>query len=347
MLIQELRLNQFRNYTNKTFDFNRRLNIIVGNNGVGKTNILESLYFLSNTKSFRTSDDKKLIQQGNTYCAIEAVSEQGSIKAMINERGKTFYINNKIQKKTSDVIGKLHAIIFKPGDIELFSDSPKARRTEIDLELGKISRTYLQAIVNYNHYLKQKNNLLKEKEVDMNLLSVLNDSLIPVITTIIKEREDFIKNINNYISPIYKEMSGTNSEVKIFYEKCSDLDDVSINLELAKEKDMIMQHSTFGPHKDDYTFLIDGKKIGDFASQGQKRMIIISLKLAIAKYVKITTDNDALILLDDVLSELDKTRSEKLINMLPYNQIIITTTHIDQLNIQKNYRLIELEEHDA
>ena len=347
MLIQELRLNQFRNYNKATIPFGEGLNIIVGNNGIGKTNILESIYLLSNTKSFRTSDDKKIIQQGNTYCAIEAVSEQGSIKAMINERGKTFYINNKIQKKTSDVIGKLHAIIFKPGDIELFSDSPKARRTEIDLELGKISKTYLQAIINYNHYLKQKNNLLKEKEIDMNLLSVLNDSLIPVITTIIKEREEFINDINKFISPIYKEMSGTNNEVKIFYEKCSDIDDVSINLELAKEKDMVMQHSTFGPHKEDYTFYIDGHKIGDFASQGQKRMVIISLKLAIAKYVKTTTDNDALILLDDVLSELDRTRSEKLLNMLPYNQIIITTTHIDQLNIQKAYNLIELEEQHA
>lgn len=347
MLIKELRLNQFRNYTNKVFNFDPELNIIVGNNGVGKTNILESIFLLSNTKSFRTNDDKKLIQDKNTYCAVEAMSDQGKIKVIINDKGKIFYINDEMQKKTSDVIGKIHAIIFKPGDIELFSSSPKARRKEIDLELGKTSQTYLQAIVNYNHYLKQKNNLLKEKQIDQNLLSIIDDSLIPVIKTIIKEREEFIKNINYYIGNIYREISGKNEEIKIQYKKCSDIDDIFINLELAKEKDIIMQHSTFGPHKEDYTFLINGHEIGDFASQGQKRMVIISLKLAIVKYIKEKTGKDILILLDDVLSELDKTRSTKLLNMLPNNQIIMTTTHVDQIKIDRDYTLIEMEEQYA
>ena len=138
MLIQELRLNQFRNYNSINILFDEGLNIIVGNNGVGKTNILESIYLLSNTKSFRTNDDKKLIQYNNSYGAAEILLDQGNIKVIINDKGKTFFINNEAQKKTSDVLGKLHAIIFKPGDIELFSQSPKARIEESLLNLIKI-----------------------------------------------------------------------------------------------------------------------------------------------------------------------------------------------------------------
>ena len=347
MLVQELRLKQFRNYQNNIFKFDKGLNIIVGSNGIGKTNILESIYLLSNTKSFRTNDDKQLIQINNNFAAAEVLLDQGNIKAIINDKGKTFYINNEMMKKLSDVIGKLHAIIFKPGDIELFTDSPKARRREIDLELGKISSSYLKAIVNYNHYLKQKNNLLKEKTIDQNLLSIVNDTLIPVIKTIIQEREQFINQINNYIGNIYKNISGRNDEIKIVYKKCCDVDDIYINLELAKEKDALFQHSTFGPHKEDYIFLINGREMGDYASQGQKRMIIISLKLAIVKYIKEKFNKDILILLDDVLSELDKNTSTKLLNMLPNNQIIMTTTHIDGIDINREYNLIELEDNNG
>lgn len=344
MLIQELKLNQFRNYSNIKINFDNGLNIIVGNNGIGKTNILESIILISNTKSFRTSDDKQLIQNNNTYGAVEALTDQGNIKVIINEKGKTFFINNELIKKASGIIGKLYAIIFKPGDIEQFSLSPAARRKEIDIELGKISSNYLQAFVNYNHYIKQKNNLLKEKNIDQNLLSIINDSLIPVIKTIITEREEFINNINSYISNIYKEISGRNDEIKIIYKKCSDIDDIFINLELTKEKDILYKHSTFGPHKEDYTFLINGHEIGDYASQGQKRVIIISLKLAIVKYIKNKTGKDVLILLDDVLSELDNATSSRLLNMLPTNQIIMTTTHIDRIKINKEFKLLELEE---
>lgn len=347
MLIQDLRLNQFRNHTTKSISFDDGLNIIVGNNGVGKTNILESIILLSNTKSFRTSDEKKMIQNNETVCAVEAITTEGNIKAVINEKGKSFYINNELIRKTSEVIGKLHAIIFKPGDIELFSQSPKARRKEIDLELGKISNNYIKALANYNHYVKQKNDLLKEKTVDEAFLSIVNDSLIPVIRTVIQERQLFIEEINKYIDGIYKEISGDKSDIKIIYKKCCDPEDIETNIQLTKDRDIMMQHATFGPHKDDYVFTINGRELNDYASQGQKRMVIISLKLAIVKYIDNILNKDVLILLDDVLSELDKTRSSMLLNMLPDNQIIITTTHIDDLQIDKPYKLIELEEQHA
>lgn len=347
MLIQDLRLNQFRNHTSRSFSFDRGLNIIVGNNGVGKTNVLESVVLLSDTKSFRTSDDKKMIQNNEKVCAAEAVTDEGTLKVVINEKGKSFYINNELKRKTSEVIGKLHAIIFKPGDIELFSQSPKARRREIDLELGKISNDYIKALANYNHYIKQKNDLLKEDTIDETFLSIVDDSLIPVIKTIITGRHQFINRINEYIDDIYKSISGDRSDIRVEYKKCCDTDEVETKLKLARDKDILVHHSTFGPHKDDYVFTINNRELNDYASQGQKRMIIIAFKLSVVKLIKDYLQKDVLILLDDVLSELDKERSSKLLNMLPDNQIIITTTHIDDLQINKPYKLIELEEQHA
>ena len=344
MLIQNIKLNQFRNHDYLDLDFDKGMNIIVGSNGVGKTNILESIILISNTKSFRTTEEKKMIKHLSTYSTVEISTNENYLKVVLNEKGKSFYIDNELIRKTSNMIGKLNAIIFKPGDIELYTQSPKARRKEIDLELGKISPTYLKAIVNYNHYLKQKNTLLKERTVDENLLSIINETLTPVIKVIIQEREKFVNNINQQINNIYKEISGENSNIKITYKKCCDTDDIETNMELAKEKDRLFQHSTFGPHREDYVFTINGEELNNYASQGQKRMIIISLKLAIVKYIKEQLNKDIVVLLDDVLSELDIDRSTRLLNMLPNNQTIMTATHINELKISKTYKLIELEE---
>lgn len=344
MLVNEIKLNQFRNYYNKTFSFNPGINVIVGNNGIGKTNILEGIMLISNTKSFRTSDDKSLIQLNKKYGATEIKTDTNILKVVINDQGKSFYINNELKRKTSEMIGQINAIIFKPGDIELFTQSPKARRKELDIEIGKISKNYLNALTSYNRLLKQKNNLLKERQIDDNLMGIVDDSLIPVIKTLIEERDNFINNINLYINDIYKEISGKDSNIKINYKKCCEVDDILINLQLSKEKDLLFGHSTFGPHKDDYEFKINNQDINSFASQGQKRMIIIALKLSIAKYIKEKLDQEVIILLDDVLSELDISKSEKLLNMLPTNQIIITTTDINNIKINREYKLIELKE---
>lgn len=344
MLIQNIKLNQFRNYENQEFSFNEGINVIIGNNGTGKTNILEAIMLISNTKSFRTSDERSLIKLNSLYSAVEIKTNINNLRVVINDQGKSFYINNELKRRTSEMIGQLKAIIFKPGDIELFTQSPKARRKELDIEIGKISKTYLNALSTYNRLLKQKNILLKEKQIDSNLLSIVDDSLIPNIKTLIEEREAFVSNINNYINDIYKEISGSEENIKIKYKKCSEIEDIALNLKAAKEKDLLFSHSTFGPHKDDYEFKINNKNIEDFASQGQKRMVIIALKLSIAKYIQENLNQDVIILLDDVISELDIHKSEKLLNMLPNNQIIITTTDINNIKINREYNLIEIKE---
>ena len=344
MLIENIKLNQFRNYEDKTFYFDKGINVIIGSNGIGKTNILEAIMLLSNTKSFRTSDDKSLIMFENKYCGVEIKTNEDVLRAVINEEGKSFYVNEVLKRRASEVIGKINAIIFKPGDIELFAQSPKSRRKELDIELGKISSIYLDALTNYHHLLKEKNILLKERKLDFNLISVINDSLIPTIKVIIAERENFIKNINSYISNIYKEISGEESNIKIIYKKCSEVDSVDINIDIARERDLIYCHSTFGPHIEDYKFTINDKDMEDYASQGQKRMVIIALKLSIAKYIQEKFNQEVIILLDDVLSELDIDKSEKLLNMLPTNQIIITTTDINNIKINREYKLINLKE---
>ena len=202
MLIRYIKLKQFRNHKDLKLQLDPSINIIVGENGIGKSNILESIIMMSNAKSYRTNDESKLININSSYATVEIDTDERHLKLLINEKGKSFYDNNVLIKKISKVLGKLNAIVFKPGDIELFTQSPQARRREIDLELGKISSKYLQIMMNYNRYLKQKNNLLKEKKVDMNLLSILNDTLVPTIKNIIHERQEFINEINKYIGEI-------------------------------------------------------------------------------------------------------------------------------------------------
>ena len=344
MLIRQIKLKQFRNHEELIMQLNPSMNIIVGKNGVGKSNILESIILMSNAKSFRTNDESKLINKNSTYATVEIDTDERNLKLLINEKGKTFYDNNVLIKRISEVLGKLNAIIFKPGDIELFTQSPQARRREIDLELGKISPKYLQLIINYNRYLKQKNNLLKEKRVDMNLLSIIDDTLIPTIKSIVHERQEFVNEISKYIGEIYNSISTSKADIQVKYKKCCDEEDVETNLQLVREKDLYFQHSTFGPHKDDYIFTINNESLNNYASQGQKRMIIISLKLAIVRYIKEKYNKDVIVLLDDVISELDIYNASKLLLMLPSNQIIMTTTHVDDLRANRQFNLIELKE---
>lgn len=345
MLIKKLKLNQFRNYENLDLEFSNDLNIIIGKNGSGKTNILESIVFLSNTKPYRTQNELNLIKDNLDCAKAEITTDKENLKVIINQEGKTFYSDDVMIKKTSEVIGRVNAILFDPKDVNFFSSSPFVRRKEIDLQLGKISKLYLSALISYNKYLKQKNSLLKEDKIDEQLLQIINDSLEPAIKLIINERQNFINKLNEKLQEIYSEISHDNSTIKIIYNKCCETDDIFINIELSKEKDMFLKHATFGPHKDDYVFIFNNKNINDIASQGQKRLVMIAFKLAIVRYIKESIKEDVIILLDDVLSELDNDNSEKLLNTLSTsNQIIITTPDIKNIKINRDYKLINLEE---
>ena len=345
MLVKEIKLNNYRNYSNITIPLYPTLNIIIGPNGIGKTNILESVIVSSNTKSFRTTKDSELIKKEKEYSKIEIDSDVGKLKIVINQTGKCLFINNNPIKKTSEYIGKLNAILFKPSDLELFNQSPKERRKLLDIELGKISNDYLSALVVYNKLLKDKNKLLKENKIDQNYLDLIDQEMIPNIINIIKLREEFFRNINLWITNIYQAISNTNTKIQIVYKKCAEENEVKDKLFNAREKDYFYHYSTFGPNHEDYYFKFNDDELNSVASQGQKRMVFIAFKFALIKYIQQLTNKTPVILLDDVLSELDIDNRNRLLRMLPKNaQIIITDTDIKGINLTSDYNLIELKE---
>ena len=343
MHVQEIRLRDFRNYSNYQIDFDPGINLIIGENGIGKSNILESIIFISNTKSYRTYKDEDMIKNDSEYSRIELDSDNGKYKIVLNKSGKTLYINDQIYKRASDYIGKLNAILFKPGDIELFNQSPKERRRLLDIEIGKVSKNYLYSMSKYIKLLKDKNKLLKEEKIDEVYLNLIDESLAPEMAMIIKERIKFFEIINKYINDIYQNISGSKEEIKLIYKPCSSEIDVLENIKKNRERDIYYRYCNYGCHHEDYSFLMNNHEITSYASQGQKRMTLISFKLALIKYIEELTNLKPILLLDDVFSELDNVNSKRLLNSLPKDiQVIITDTK--NIDINQEIKVIDLKE---
>lgn len=342
MLVNNIRLKDYRNYDDIYLEFKPHLNLIVGQNGIGKTNILESIIFISNTKSFRTLKDIDLIKRDKEYARIILNSDKDEFKVVINKKNKTLFFNNNLIKRSSDYIGKINAVLFKPSDLELFDQSPKERRRLLDTEIGKISKTYLNSLLIYNKLLKDKNQILKEDKINDDLLNIIDEKMLPEMKNIINERERFFNYINKHLSNIYQDISGSKSKIEIIYKKCSDIDELNNNLMKSREKDLYYRYASTGTHLEDYYFKMNDIEINSIASQGQKRMTLIAFKFALIDYIKEETNEIPIVLLDDILSELDDKNIERLLNHLPDDcQIIITDTSVDT-NIIKDYKLIEL-----
>ncbi len=344
MLVSSLKLNNYRNYTNKYINFTPNLNIIIGKNGVGKTNILESLLYVSNTKSFKTLNDLDLIKKGEEYARIEC-NNNNKYKVVISQSGKKLYFNDVLVKKTSEYIGKLNCVLFKPSDLNLFNDSPKSRRRLLDIEIGKTNKEYLNNLLEYNLLLKDKNKLLKEENIDLNYLSIIEDKMLNKMKIIIKAREDFFLIINKYLNDYYFKISNQNINLSVVYKKCSDIDDLKENLDKSHDKDKLYHYTSFGVHHEDYIFLTNNQRIEEVVSQGQMRMILISFKLALMEYIKEKINDVPILLLDDILSELDISNKERLLEIIPSDtQVIITGTDLKGMNIKKDFNLIEIKE---
>ena len=345
MLVKSVKLNNYRNYSSIQIPFHPDLNIIIGPNGIGKTNILESIIIVSNTKSFRTINDTDLIKKDTDYSKISINSDVGKLDVVISGNNKSLIINDKPVKRSSEFIGKLNAVLFKPSDLELFNQSPKERRKLLDVEIGKTSKEYLNSILIYNSLLKDKNKLLKEEKTDDIYLNLINEKMIPEIYRIISYREKFFQTINSNINYFYQKISDSDANIKVIYKACSDKETIKENITRSIEKDKFYHYANYGPHHDDYYFTYNGIELNSIASQGQIRISLIAFKFSLIKYIKDVTGLDPIILLDDVLSELDIENQKRLLkNLPPKSQIIITDTDINGIDNIENYNLIELKE---
>lgn len=338
MYIKEIEYSNFRNLIDNKISFNEYVNIFVGKNGQGKTNLLESIYLISLTKSFKTNRLNNIIAFEKDYFNIKSNLIKNNYSYDLNfsyvNNKKKILINNNSINKFKDIIGLLNVILFVPEDMMLLKSSPSNRRRLMDIELSKIYPNYLISLSSYLKILKQRNILLKDINLDKDLISVYDEQLIKYGLIINKYRIDFFNDVVVLMQEIYQEISNSNDFISIEYlsninKKNTYLDNMKISL----ERDLVFKQTHIGIHRDDFIILINNKEAASFASQGEQRTIILSLKLALIKYVKNKTGEYPILLLDDVMSELDDFRQYNLMKILNNKvQTFITTTSLNNIN---------------
>lgn len=338
MKIKSLKLKNFRNYDLLLLDFDPATNIFYGDNAQGKTNILESVYMCGTTKSHRGTKDRNMIRFEEEESHIEALIEKRGISYQIDmhlkkNSPKGIAINKIPIKKASELFGIINIVFFSPEDLNIIKNGPAERRRFIDLELSQLDKVYLNNLSNYNRIVNQRNHLLKDINRQENLIETLDVwdlQLIEYGTKIIDARRKFINQVNDIISGIHKKLTGNKERIELIYEPNTESSVFEQSLRKNRERDLRMKSTSSGPHRDDICFLTNHIDIRKFGSQGQQRTAALSLKLSEIELVKQLTKDTPVLLLDDVLSELDKHRQNYLLDSINDIQTLITCTGVDE-----------------
>lgn len=358
MRIKRLKVENFRNLEKLDIEFSDGVNIIYGNNAQGKTNIIEAIYIFSFGKSFRANRDIELLKFDEEYFLsnIEIMKKDRELEMDFGfdklSNKKMIKVNGVIQKKVSDIIGKLNVVVFKPEDIKIVTDAPSVRRKYIDYLISSISKVYLENITKYKKVLEERNNLLKEIKVklkgnrvleknDEDFLDVYDKLLSKLNCEIYNERKRVIEKLNNYIYGIHLKLTENyinNEKLHIKYVSNIEEDIQKMYNDLIKSRlnDINKGYTSFGIHRDDYIISINSLDVSIYGSQGQKKSSIISLKLSELKVIEEVIGEKPVLLLDDYMSELDERRRLKFLDIIEDIQIIITTTHKISIDGKEN-----------
>ena len=338
MNIRSIELKNFRNYENLEISFDEGTNILFGDNAQGKTNILEAAYMSGTTKSHKGSRDREMIRFGEEEAHLKTVVVRGGREYQIDmhlkkNRAKGIAIDKIPIKKASELFGILNIVFFSPEDLNIIKNGPAERRRFLDSELCQLDRIYLADLTNYNKILAQRNKLLKDMIYRPSLsdtLPVWDMQLIETGKKIIRRRKQFVDELRELVSDIHYRISGGKEELFLKYEP--NIDDIFFEDELsrAKEKDKKLCQTSVGPHRDDLLFSIGDVDIRKYGSQGQQRTSALSLKLSEIELVRKSISDTPVLLLDDVLSELDSSRQNYLLNNISDTQTIITCTGLDE-----------------
>ena len=341
MNIESLELSNYRNYKNLYMDYSPKTNLLFGNNAQGKTNILEAIYICAAGRSHRGSKDKEEIKFGEDEAHIKINIKKNNINYRIDihlkkNRPKGIAINGIPIKKTSELLGIFNVVFFSPEDLSIIKNGPLERRRFLDMELCQLNSLYVHSLICYNKILIQRNKLLKE----FNFIKESKE--IKYGKEIIRYRELFIDELKNIIKKISKDISG--EYININYEKNIEIDKYEEKLKNKRNEEIKLKMTLIGPHRDDISFCIDGVDIRRFGSQGQQRTAALSLKLSEIELVKEKVKDTPVLLLDDVLSELDKKRQSKLLEYIGDIQTVITCTGLEDfinsnLDIDKIYNV--------
>ena len=338
MQIKKLTIKNFRNHQYLAFDFADHINTLSGPNAVGKTNVVEAIYYLSMAKSFRTEDDNEVIQKNHEQAEIDAVIVEGEIsrkiKITLTRTSRFVTINGKPISNRQELFKVVNVILFQPKDVMLFNGPPMDRRNFLDISISKKSSVYLDYISRYKKVLKERNDLLKAEKFDQTLLDVTTEMLIKLSGSIISYRQMYVKDINDILNKITRALTGKDGVFELKYYPFVAYDaNYSENakkaFKRAEESDFKHKQTSIGIHREDISISLNGRDIAAFGSQGENRIAALALKLS-PYFLIDDKDKKPIIVLDDVMSELDSNNQKRLIAFLrKFNQVFITGTKLD------------------
>ncbi len=342
MYLQKISLVNFKNIEAQTFSFEKKINCFVGNNGIGKTNVLDAIYYMSFAKSYFNPIAGQNIRHGEDFFMIEGdylLNDRGEKIICSLKRGqkKVLKRNGKAYEKFSEHIGQLPLVIISPADRDLIVEGSETRRKFINGVISQQDKHYLKALIAYNKTVSQRNALLKyfaaNRTFDALNLSVYNDQLIEYGTIIYEKRKAFLTDFTPIFNEKYQLISGGKEQVNLYYK--SQLEETSLAdlLEKNLEKDRMLQYTSVGIHKDDLSFEIDTFPIKKFGSQGQQKSYLIALKFAQFEFIKQQSNITPILLLDDIFDKLDESRVSQIIDLVnndEFGQIFITDTHSER-----------------
>lgn len=342
MRIEALSLVNFRNYARLDLHFSPSLNIIYGNNGLGKTNIIEAIYYLSLTKSYRVNNEKFLVKKNENNMIVKGkIYRRDMISYQeidICKGERVVKINDNTNTLIGDYITRFVVIMFNPRDTRLIDDAPAERRKMLNMEISKIHKDYLLFLTNYNKILKQRNFYIRSMYINGNrtndFLEILTKKLVEYGLYIAKMREEFINSINQVIGDVYQSIFGS-GKLQVKYAsvyKNKSKDELLKKYQTSFQKELEIGKTLFGIHHDDLVFMLDNEVLKDFGSEGQRKNAVLSFKMAEVKIINEIKGEYPVLILDDLFSELDKDKAGNLVKMLDFGvQTFITTTDLKKI----------------
>ena len=338
MILKSITLTNYKSFSAKTVDFDPKINCFIGPNGIGKSNVLDAIYHLSFGKSYFNPISSQNIKHGEDFFAIKGSYKNESKEEVViinfkkNDK-KVIKRNNKKYEKFSDHIGFIPLVIISPSDRNLIAEGSDIRRKFIDSVISQSDKKYLENLINYNKILTQRNSLLKlifkNKNFDKQTIQVYDSQLESIGEKIHMKRKMFLNDFIPVFKDKYKSISNNNEDVDIRYKTDLEFDKLSVLLQENIEKDMFLQYTSKGIHKDDLVFNINDYSVKKFGSQGQQKSLLIALKLAQFDFLKSQNNNNPILLLDDIFDKLDKNRVKQIINLVSaddFGQIFISDT---------------------
>ncbi|MCS6818703.1 MAG: DNA replication and repair protein RecF [Chitinophagales bacterium] len=338
MFLKQIKLVNFRNHAESNFRFNNKITCVVGNNGVGKTNLLDAIYYLCLTKSYLYPDDKLNVRYGCDFFRLEGTFNHNDeilhvVCKYVSGRKKEFSCNNTIYVKLSDHIGRIPCIMICPADGEIITGGSEERRKAIDITLSQTDTNYLNALMQYNKILAQRNaalkNYVESGKKDFSLIEIYSNQLIAPSNYIYQKRKEVFTGLSEIFKETYYSISGSSERVNIDYKSQLHDSDLQSLLIRNRQKDIELQRTESGIHKDDFDMMLENYPVKRFGSQGQQKSFLLAFKLSLYHYISVEKSIKPILLVDDVFDKLDKQRSQRLIDYFSNDrmgQIFLTHT---------------------